>query len=48
MVNPARYPKLNDVPHDRPMLTVYGKTAFGELIWLAIPLIVIALVSFLR
>jgi len=48
MVNPTRYPKLNDTPHDRPMLSVYGRSAFGELIWLAIPLIVIALVSLLR
>ncbi len=48
MVSSSRYPKLNDVPHERPMLAAYGNTAFGELIWLAIPLIVIALVSFLR
>ena len=44
----SRYPKFNDRPHERPILTMYGRTPLGELIWLVIPLAVIILALLAR
>jgi hypothetical protein len=43
------YPKFNDPPYaQRPVLSVFGSTPAGELIWLVIPLIVLALAVIVR
>jgi hypothetical protein len=44
----SRYPKLNDKPHTRPILSMYGKTWLGELVWLLIPIAVLAFGLLLR
>ena len=37
----SRYPRLNEPPFaSRPILSVHGSAPLGELIWLAIPVIV--------
>jgi len=48
MINLSRYPKFNDSPHERPTLAMFGKTIAGELVWVAIPLIVLAFALLLR
>jgi len=44
-----RYPGFNEHPYSqRPILAMYGDTLAGELIWLIIPLLVIALAVVFR
>ena len=44
-----RYPKFNEHPYSqRPILAMYGDTPAGELSWLIIPLLVIALAVIFR
>jgi hypothetical protein len=43
MTHNARYPQFNDAPHERPALGMFSHSAFGELIWLLIPVAVVAL-----
>jgi len=43
------YPNFNDHPYtERPVLAVYGKIPTGELIWLALPILAIALALLIR
>ena len=45
----SRYPKFNDPPYIRQVgLSVYGRTPLGELIWLIIPVVILALALILR
>ena len=48
MLNLSRYPRFNDSPHIRPTISTYGNTAIGELAWILIPLVALALAVFLR
>jgi hypothetical protein len=48
MLNLSRYPKFNDSPHNRPTLSMYGRTVAGEIAWVAIPIIVLAFALLLR
>lgn len=43
-----RYPDFNDPLHSRSVLTAYGRTPLGELIWLCIPLAVLILALLAR
>ncbi|MBI3241817.1 MAG: hypothetical protein HYZ49_05930 [Chloroflexi bacterium] len=48
-MNVSRYPKFNDHPYtQRPVLAAYSGTPFGELIWLAIPVIAFLLCLLFR
>jgi hypothetical protein len=43
------YPKFNDPPYtQRPVLAAYGSTPAGELIWMIIPVLVLALALIVR
>jgi len=43
------YPKFNDPPYtQRPVLAAYGSTPAGELIWMVIPVLVLALALIVR
>lgn len=45
----SRYPNFNNPPYcGRPVLAMYSGTLLGELIWLAIPLAVVALALLVR
>jgi hypothetical protein len=45
----SRYPNFNNPPYGgRPVLAMYSRTPLGELIWLAIPLVVMALALLVR
>ena len=49
MTDTSRYPNFNDHPvTQRQVLSVYGDTPLGELIWLAIPVIVFVLCLLVR
>jgi hypothetical protein len=48
MIDTNRYPKLNDLPHEKPMLSAFGGNVLGELVWLAIPALLFVVVYFLR
>jgi hypothetical protein len=48
-MNASRYPKFNDHPTDRPpILSVFGQTPLGELVWLIIPIAALVLAWLLR
>lgn len=48
MVDLSRYPRFNDHPHSRPSLSMTGKTPLGELVWVAIPILVVVLALLAR
>jgi hypothetical protein len=48
MVDTSRYPRFNDHPHNRPVLGMFGSSPWSELIWLAIPVVVIILALLVR
>lgn len=48
MIDIPHYPNFNDKPHERPLLSMYGRTVFGELIWILIPIAVVALGLLIR
>lgn len=48
MVDIVRYPKFNDRPHERPVLSMFGSTPLGELIWMLIPVAIILLALWMR
>lgn len=44
-----RYPNFNDHPYtQRPVLATHGATPLGELVWLALPIIALALAFLLH
>lgn len=45
----SRYPNFNNPPYtERPILSMYGRTGLGQLVWLIIPVIVFALAVIFR
>lgn len=48
MIDKFRYPRFNDRPHERPVLRVYSRTVFGELMWVLVPVAVIVIGLLIR
>ena len=49
MVNDPRRLQFNDPPYSqRPILSFYGKNPWGELIWMGLPILVVALALLIR
>jgi hypothetical protein len=45
----SRYPNFNNPPYtERPILSMYGRTVLGELVWMSIPLAVLILAVIFR
>lgn len=45
----SRYPLFNEhYVNYHPVLSVYGKTLLGELVWFVIPFVLLALAFFIR
>ncbi len=45
----SRYPNFNEYyANYHPVLSAYGKTLLGELVWIVIPFVLLALAFFIR
>ncbi len=48
MIDNVHYPELNDRPHERPILAMYGDSPLGELIWVLIPVAIVVIALLMR